>query len=76
MPKILMQLINTINKAGIAKLQISLFDKEGILKAEIGKTFSDEKGNFEFKIDDNDSQIFSPFLVPLGTNILYIKLKK
>jgi len=66
MPKILMQLINTINKAGIAKLQISLFDKEGILKAEIGKTFSDEKGNFEFKIDDNDSQIFSPLFGAFG----------
>ena len=58
------QVINSSNKAGIAKLQISLFDKEGIIKAEIGKTFSDEKGNFEFKIDDNDSQIFLPLIMP------------
>jgi len=70
------QVINSSNKAGIAKLQISIFDKDGIIQAEIDKTFSDEKGSFEFKIDDNDSQIFLPLLVPLRTNILYNKLKK
>jgi len=60
------QVINSSNKAGIAKLQISIFDKDGIIQAEIDKTFSDEKGSFEFKIDDNDSQIFLPLLVPFG----------
>jgi len=44
------QVINSSNKAGIAKLQISLFDKEGIIKAEIGKTFSDEKAILSLKL--------------------------
>lgn len=60
------QLINANTKQGLADLYITLRDNEENITANIGNAISDGKGNFEFKIDDNDlAKLFGNRLVSL-----------